>query len=109
MISAEIKINPNLPNTLRKKNYLGRETKYVLGKLSHYKFKQQLAHKCAEHGCELKIVTEEYTSQCCTKCGMLSKIYTNRLKKCTNCSYEINRDINGARNIFLKNHRLVSK
>jgi len=55
-----------------------------------------------EYGCEVKIVTEEYTSKCC-RCGILSDNYTNRIKSCSNCNLKIDRDINGSRNILIKN------
>lgn len=82
---------------------LSKNVKYVLNQLSHFSFRQHLANKAKEHGCLLKVVTEEYTSQACTKCGMLSKTYNNRIKTCGSCKYEIDRDINGARNILIKN------
>jgi putative transposase len=82
---------------------LSKKVKFVLNQLSHYQFRQHLLHKCKEYGCELKIVTEEYTSKCCGRCGFLSNNYSKRLKKCSNCNLEIDRDINGSRNILIKN------
>lgn len=82
---------------------LDKKTKFVLNMLSHYKFKQHLINKSNEYGCKIKIVTEEYTSLTCTKCGNKSKQYNKREKECMICGYKINRDINGARNIFIKN------
>lgn len=86
-----------------KEKRLSKRVKFVLNQLSHYKFKQHLANKCNEYGCELKIVTEEYTSQCCSRCGILSDKYTNRLKTCLSCNLSIDRDLNGSRNILIKN------
>lgn len=37
------------------------------------------------------------------KCGSLSKNFNGREKLCDKCGYKINRDVNGARNILLKN------
>lgn len=88
---------------LTKKFRLAKKVKFVLNQLSHYKFKQHLLHKCKEYGCKLKIVTEEYTSKCCSRCGFLSDIYFQRLKTCSNCNLKIDRDINGSRNILIKN------
>ena len=65
-----------------------------------------LSNKCREYGSELIEVTEEYTSKTCTNCGVQSENYNNRIKKC-NCGYKINRDINGARNILIKNIKKV--
>ena len=88
---------------LTKKVNLCKSVKFVLNSLSHYKFKQHLLNKGKEYGCDVKIVTEEYTSQCCSKCGFLSNKYVDRTKKCPYCNLKINRDINGSRNILIKN------
>jgi putative transposase len=70
--------------------------------LSHYKFKQRLQDKCnLLNGCHVEIVNEAYTSQCCGKCGKLKIINGDDIYKCI-CGYIENRDINGARNIYLK-------
>ena len=83
--------------------------KFVLNNLSHYKFREHLLHKAEEYGSKVEIVTEEYTSQCCGHCGMLSDEYIKRVKICPICKSKINRDINGARNILLKNvHNFIA-
>lgn len=102
IIKSGIDISKNL-KIYSKKRRLNSRVKFVLQMESHYSFCQHLLLKGQEYGCEIKEVTEEYTSQCCTKCGMLSNIYNNRIKKCKYCKYTIDRDINGSRNIFLKN------
>ena len=95
----------NLRNKLkeyRRRRRLNCRVKFVLNQLSHYKFKQHLFAKAEEYGCLCVEVTEEYTSQLCGVCGQLSKNYIKRMKKCTHCKAEINRDVNGSRNILLK-------
>ena len=86
---------------------LSRRVKFVLNMLSHYKFRQHLLQKGKEYGCNVIVVTEEYTSQCCGECGKLSKNYINRIKTCSYCKMTIDRDINGARNILLKNYKTI--
>jgi len=89
---------------------LGKNIKFTLNMLSHYKFRQYLLAKAKEYDCHVEVVTEEFTSQACTKCGTLSKNYDkHRVKKCMNakCKLRIHRDMNGARNILLKNIGLV--
>jgi len=74
---------------------------------SHYKFKEYLKATAKRYRTIVHDVDESYTSQCCTMCGVLSKIYdNNRVKTCT-CGYKINRDLNGSRNIYL--HLLTFK
>lgn len=87
----------------RKKKRLNKKVKFVLNQLSHYKFKQQLFSKAEEYGRLCVEVTEEYTSQFCSKCNKISKKYNGRTKECVHCGSKINRDVNGARNILLKN------
>jgi len=82
---------------------LNSRVKFCLNMLSHYRFRQHLICKANEYGCRVLVVTEEYTSQLCTKCGMLSKKYKEREKICTHCGDKIHRDYNGSRNILLKN------
>lgn len=88
--------------TYRKRKQLNGRVKFVLNMLSHYKFRQHLLNKGKEYGCEVIIVTEEYTSKTCTYCGEISDEYDRRTKICSICNKTINRDINGARNILLK-------
>jgi len=92
-----------------RQNKLDKRVKFVLLMLSHYKFRQHLIHKCIEYGCLLEIVTEEFTSMCCTKCGHLSNNYKGREKICDNCGFRINRDVNGSRDILLKNYKKYIK
>jgi IS605 OrfB family transposase len=78
----------------KRKSRLNSRVKFVLNSLQHYKFRQHLSNKCQEKGCQLFVVDESYTSQCCGKCGEISKTFnTNRVKKCDKCKAEIDRDI----------------
>jgi putative transposase len=88
---------------LTKRCELSHKVKYVLNTLSHFSFRQHITDKSVQHGCQLKIITEEFTSLTCTNCGHMSNIYNKRVKKCEYCDSEIDRDLNGARNILLKN------
>lgn len=90
-----------------KKCRLSRNVKYVLNQLSHYTFRQHLLNKSLDYGCKVKVITEEYTSQCCGKCMKLSKSYNLREKNCIHCNYKIDRDVNGSRNILIKNYNDV--
>ena len=85
-----------------KRKKLNRRTKFVLNMLSHYKFRQYLTYKASEYDCSIDVITEEYTTITCTKCGHISSNSKNRIKTCENCGYKINRDINGSRNILIK-------
>lgn len=83
---------------------LKKNVKFVLMMQGHYRFKQYLFSKGEENDCLIEEVTEEYTSKACSTCGKLSDEYDeNRMKTCTKCGIKINRDLNGGKNILLKN------
>lgn len=77
-------------------------TKKTMTDMSHYKFRMKLADLCKRDGRELQIVEEHYTSQTCGKCGATKKIGKDAVYTCNKCSYIMDRDMNGARNILLK-------
>jgi putative transposase len=71
--------------------------------LKHYRFKQRIKEKCEQRCCELRICTEEYTSKTCGWCGKVNILKNYNVFECSECKLKIDRDINGARNIFIKN------
>ena len=102
--------NENIDVKTKLKTYsrrcrLNRRVKFVLNNLSHYTFRQRLLHKSKEYGCDVKVVTEEYTSKTCGNCGIINNVGGKRNISCKSCNAEYHRDINGARNIFLKNYK----
>jgi len=74
---------------------------------SHYGFKQTLLSKAREYPwVEVKIVNEAYTSKTCTWCGLINdKLGGSKTFRCKSCGTVVDRDYNGARNIYLKNER----
>ena len=70
----------------------------ILG-LNHYKFQQRLLESGIPN---VRIVNEAFTSKTCTWCGTLNHAFQQRTLVCTNCTCTIDRDVNGARNIYLK-------
>ena len=71
--------------------------------LKHYAFRMYLASKVIMCGKELAIVTEEYTTQCCGRCGRLKKnLGGSKVYNCQECGFRCGRDENAARNILLK-------
>jgi putative transposase len=75
---------------------------------SHYRFKSFLKCKAEEYSCNVIEVNESYTSKTCTNCGKQQNIGSKKVMKCS-CGLELDRDINGARNVFLKNISLALK
>jgi len=52
-------------------------------------------------------VTESYSSRLCSQCKHVNKKCSEEWKKCKNCGNQIDRDVNGAKNIYLMNIHLV--
>ena len=75
---------------------------------NYYVFSQRLAFKCKERDVTFKLVDERYTSQTCSCCGNINKdLGGSNIYNCKECKTIIDRDINGARNIYIKS--LLSK
>lgn len=69
---------------------------------AHYRFKKKLKSKAEEYSCKVIDCTEEYTSKTCGECGKISSIGGKEVWTCKHCGCVHDRDINGARNILLK-------
>lgn len=72
--------------------------------LKHYEFKQRLLYISLKMGVEVKIVNEAYTTKTCGRCGRIQEMGGKKVFECQYCGLAIDRDLNGARNIFLKNY-----
>lgn len=71
--------------------------------LSHYAFKLKLSSRCEQNGNKLIVINESYTSKTCGRCGHLNKqLRGGEVFNCKECKLKLDRDINGARNIFIR-------
>lgn len=86
----------------RKTRKITRKTVRKILCWSHYKFRQRLISKAEEKGIHVIIQNEAYTSKTCSWCGNIQNIGGSEMYKCKNCDIKIDRDINGARGIFLR-------
>ena len=87
-----------------KKRLLNQKVNRMFMTLSHFKFKMKLKHQCNKWQRELRIVDESYTSKTCGRCGKINhKLGSSKIYNCPSCKLKIDRDVNGARNIYLKN------
>ena len=76
--------------------------------LSLFQLKLKLQSKCKERHIRLLDLAEPYTSVTCTCCGKINKhLGKSKVFNCPSCHLIIDRDINGARNILLKNVPLI--
>lgn len=78
--------------------------KRLMYRFKFYKFEQRLIYKCQEWERDLRLVDESYTSKTCGNCGELNmNLGSDKVFNCSFCKFKIDRDINGARNILIKN------
>ena len=70
--------------------------------LKHYMFRNRLESKCILRGCNMIVKTEEYTSKTCGRCGTINDVGSKDIFTCNKCKLTIDRDVNGARNIYIK-------
>lgn len=68
---------------------------------AHYRFKQFLKAKAEEYNSDVIEVSEAYTSKTCSFCGRMHNIGSKKRLVCS-CGMQIDRDLNGARGIFLR-------
>jgi len=91
-----------LKERLGKRN--GSKTARMMMTWSHYRFRQILLSKAKEYPwCQVLVVNEAYTSKTCGQCGFIhQKLGSDKVFKCPRCKVEMDRDVNGARNILLR-------
>ncbi len=83
---------------------ISRQTKRLMYAFKFYQFELRLKSKAIEKGIDLRMVDESYTSKTCGGCGEINKNLGGKKEfECSKCRINIDRDINGARNILLKN------
>jgi putative transposase len=70
--------------------------------LSHYQFKQFIKHKAFEHNKIVIDVNEAYTSKTVSWTGEVVKIGGSKIIKSPSTGETMDRDLNGARGIFLR-------
>ena len=72
--------------------------------LSFYQFKTKLKNKAKEYNINILEKTEPFTSKTCGNCGNIKyDLGSAEFYDCRKCHLKIDRDINGARNILLRN------
>ena len=87
-----------------KKRTIGRGTVKLMQTLSHYSFRTRLLQKAARTPeCKVLICGEQYTTKTCGLCGKINpKVGSSERFRCT-CGASLDRDVNAARNILLRN------
>ena len=86
----------------RKTRKIKKKTVRQMLSWAHYRFRQCLIAKADELKVHVIIQNEAYTSKTCSWCGKIQKIGGSEVYNCKNCKTVMDRDINGARGIFLR-------
>lgn len=82
---------------------LSNESKVACLRTRYYEFLLRLKYKCAISNIKFKLIDEYYTSKTCSLCCSYNKnLAGNKLYNCNNCKCILDRDINGCRNIYMK-------
>jgi putative transposase len=69
----------------------------------HFTFRQRLLQKAKLRNVNVFVRGEEFTTKTCTNCGNLNNVQGKKTICCSQCHVTVERDVSGARNIFLKN------
>lgn len=94
-------VAPELSSKFIKKHKGVMYKKYV-DFISHYKFTSKLKLACEGFGVNYLFTNESYTSLTCCHCGHVNDKYIVKTLSCKKCGVDIDRDINGANNIFTR-------
>lgn len=71
--------------------------------LGHYAFRQRLKEVAERRNVQILECTEEYTSKTCSCCGWIHpRLGGSKMFTCGHCGAKVDRDLQGAFNIFLK-------
>lgn len=94
--------------TSRQKRISSKTTRAMLT-WAHYKFKMLLKCKMERTGGRVIECGEHYTTKTCSRCGRINRnIKAQKIFMCSQCNLVCDRDVNAARNIFLKNEHLLT-
>ncbi|KAK0559386.1 hypothetical protein OC861_006661 [Tilletia horrida] len=99
----DIILLPNFPvkdMTSRDGRRIRKKTVRSMFNWSFYRFRERLM--TSNWGGKLVLVVEDYTSKTCSRCGdIFHKLGSSAVHNCGRCGQTADRDVNGAKNIFL--------
>jgi len=79
----------------------GRKANRKINSMPSHKLKEYIRYKAIERGIAVIEVPEYNTSKQCSRCGsMNTERHSQGLFICSDCGYQVNADVNGAKNIL---------
>ena len=95
--------NMSSKSIARKESNLNTMSKRIALSLSFYEFKMRLKYMCSRKGKKYGEINEWMTSKMCSICGNIKEdLGGNKIYDCNKCGKTLDRDVNGARNIYIK-------
>ena len=89
----------------RNNSVLKKYQKIACLRTKYFLFKTRLEFKCKLNNIYFKYIYESYTSKTCSICSNYYKeLEGSKIYYCQKCNNTIDRDINGARNIYIKSY-----
>jgi transposase len=86
-----------------KSSILSKERKQLAQDISYYSFLQRLKYKCKIYNNNIVITEEHFTTKSCSKCSNIKDIGKLKIYECKKCNLKLDRDVNSARNMLMKN------
>jgi len=87
----------------------GRKGNRQLHSAPTYELKRQIKYKAQEAGVLCKVIDESYTTVTCSKCGHQRDSRPGKEFTCPECGYQVNSDVNGAKNIASRGFGYISE
>jgi len=86
---------------IRNKSNKGRKANRKVNSMPFYKLKEYIKYKALKRGILVIEVPEYNTSKQCSRCGsMRTERPSQGIFICSDCGYQVNADVNGAKNIL---------
>lgn len=101
----------NLVNVTFERQFVTKSQTRDLHSWAFYDLQTKLAYKAQKAGSRVLIVSAQYTSQRCPKCGQIKKTNRNHqlhLYQCANCGFKTNDDRVGAMNLLELGKRYIT-
>lgn len=70
---------------------------------AHSEFRKGLISYASRRGIDVHVGSEAWTTKTCTGCGNTMEVGSRKVVDCSACGLCLDRDVSGARNIFLRN------